>query len=286
MVIALNDEWIWDSWYLHDGETWHAYFLKAPKSLEDPELRHWNVSQGHATSTDLMNWTHLGTCLKPAHQPAWDDYTTWTGSTIRDEAGGWHLFYTGSTRAEDGMYQRIGHATSEDGHNWDGVGDGMCLDLTGLDLASASLLDEGTAAAEAMALAKRVSKNKKSNAFFVAEEVYPQTISVVKNRAEFFGFDIIVAPAATVGEHDVFGALLQYPTATGEIVDIRPLIEAVQEKKGIVAVAADIMSLVLLKAPGELGADVVIGSSQRFGVPMGYGGPHAAFFTTSDKYKR
>ncbi|WP_448554930.1 aminomethyl-transferring glycine dehydrogenase [Thalassotalea montiporae] len=162
----------------------------------------------------------------------------------------------------------------------------MCLDLTGLDLASASLLDEGTAAAEAMALAKRVSKNKKSNAFFVAEEVYPQTISVVKNRAEFFGFDIIVAPAATVGEHDVFGALLQYPTATGEIVDIRPLIEAVQAKKGIVAVAADIMSLVLLKAPGELGADVVIGSSQRFGVPMGYGGPHAAFFTTSDKYKR
>ncbi|REL28970.1 aminomethyl-transferring glycine dehydrogenase [Thalassotalea euphylliae] len=162
----------------------------------------------------------------------------------------------------------------------------MCLDLTGLDLASASLLDEGTAAAEAMALAKRVSKNKKSNAFFVAQEVYPQTISVVKNRAEFFGFDIIVAPAATVGEHDVFGALLQYPTATGEVVDIRPLIEAVQAKKGIVAVAADIMSLVLLKAPGELGADVVIGSSQRFGVPMGYGGPHAAFFTTSDKYKR
>ena len=162
----------------------------------------------------------------------------------------------------------------------------MCLDLTGLDLASASLLDEGTAAAEAMALAKRVSKNKKSNAFFVAEEVYPQTISVVKNRAEFFGFDLVIAPAATVGDHDVFGALLQYPTATGEIVDIRPLIEAVHEKKGIVAVAADIMSLVMLKAPGELGADVVIGSSQRFGVPMGYGGPHAAFFTTSDKYKR
>ena len=162
----------------------------------------------------------------------------------------------------------------------------MCLDLTGLDLASASLLDEGTAAAEAMALAKRVSKNKKSNLYFVAEEVFPQTISVVKNRAEFFGFDIVVAPAATVGEHDVFGALLQYPTAAGEIVDIRPQIEAVQAKRGIVAVAADIMSIVLLKAPGELGADVVIGSSQRFGVPMGYGGPHAAFFTTSDKYKR
>ena len=162
----------------------------------------------------------------------------------------------------------------------------MCLDLTGLDLASASLLDEGTAAAEAMALAKRVSKNKKSNLFFVASDVYPQTIDVVKNRAEMFGFDIVVAPADSVGEHDIFGALFQYPSASGEVRDISALISEVHGKKAIAAVAADIMSLVLLKAPGELGADVVIGSSQRFGVPMGYGGPHAAFFTTSDKYKR
>lgn len=162
----------------------------------------------------------------------------------------------------------------------------MCLDLTGLDLASASLLDEGTAAAEAMALAKRVSKNKKSNLFFISSDVYPQTIDVVKQRAEMFGFDLIVAPADEVVDHDVFGALLQYPSASGEVRDISALIAKVHEKKGIVAVAADIMSLVLLKAPGELGADAVIGSSQRFGVPMGYGGPHAAFFTTSDKYKR
>ncbi len=162
----------------------------------------------------------------------------------------------------------------------------MCLDLTGLDLASASLLDEGTAAAEAMALAKRVAKNKKSNCFFIADNVYPQTIDVVKQRAEMFGFDLVIAPAATVVDHDVFGALLQYPSATGEVSDISELITSIHDKKGIVAVAADIMSLVLLKAPGELGADVVIGSSQRFGVPMGYGGPHAAFFTTSDKYKR
>ena len=162
----------------------------------------------------------------------------------------------------------------------------MCLDLTGLDLASASLLDEGTAAAEAMALAKRVSKNKKSNTFFVASDVYPQTIDVIKQRADMFGFDIVVAPSVDVVEHDVFGALLQYPSATGEVTDISELIAKVHEKKGIVAVAADIMSLVLLKSPGELGADAVIGSSQRFGVPMGYGGPHAAFFTTSDKYKR
>ncbi|MCI2285130.1 aminomethyl-transferring glycine dehydrogenase [Colwellia sp. MSW7] len=161
----------------------------------------------------------------------------------------------------------------------------MCIDLTGLPLASASLLDEGTAAAEAMALAKRVSKNKKSNLFFISDDVYPQTIDVVKQRADMFDFDIIVAPAAEATEHDIFGALIQYPGASGEVTDISELIANIQANKGIVAVAADIMSLVLLKAPGELGADAVIGSSQRFGVPMGYGGPHAAFFTT-DKYKR
>jgi len=162
----------------------------------------------------------------------------------------------------------------------------MCIDLTGLPLASASLLDEGTAAAEAMALAKRVSKNKKSNLFFISEDIFPQTIDLVKQRADMFGFDVVIAPANEAPEHDVFGALIQYPSATGEVVDISDLIEKIHANKGIVAVAADIMSLVLLKSPGDLGADAVIGSSQRFGVPMGYGGPHAAFFTTSDKYKR
>ena len=131
MVLALEHDWIWDSWYHRDGDTWHAYFLKAPKSLKDPELRHFNVSQGHATSSDLIHWTHLGTCLRPSDGPAWDDYTTWTGCTLREDTGLWHLFYTGSCRAEDGMYQRIGHATSTDGHSWSRVGDGQCLDLTG-----------------------------------------------------------------------------------------------------------------------------------------------------------
>ena len=131
MVLALEDKWIWDSWYLRDGETWHAYFLQAPKSLPDPELRHFNVTQGHATSTDLINWTHLGTCFTPSDGPAWDDYTTWTGCTLRDADGGWHLFYTGTNKVEDGMYQRIGHAISDDGHTWSRVGDGQCLDLTG-----------------------------------------------------------------------------------------------------------------------------------------------------------
>ena len=161
----------------------------------------------------------------------------------------------------------------------------MCIDLTGLDLASASLLDEASAAAEAMALAKRVAKSK-SNVFFVADDVYPQTIDVLKTRAEHFGFELIIAPADEVVKHNVFGALLQYPSASGEVRDLSELIGKVHEQKGIVAVAADIMSLVLLKSPGELGADAVIGSTQRFGVPMGYGGPHAAFFTTSEQYKR
>ncbi|GLP95512.1 aminomethyl-transferring glycine dehydrogenase [Paraferrimonas sedimenticola] len=162
----------------------------------------------------------------------------------------------------------------------------LSMDLTGLDLASASLLDEATAAAEAMALAKRVSKNKKCNLYYIADDVYPQTQDVVITRAEQFGFDVMVGPAEDVVNHDVFGALLQYPNRWGDITDISGLISEVQAKKGIVAVAADIMSLVLLKSPGSLGADVVLGSAQRFGVPMGYGGPHAAFFVTRDAYKR
>lgn len=161
----------------------------------------------------------------------------------------------------------------------------MTMDLTGLDLASASLLDEATAAAEAMAMAKRVSKSK-SNSFYVADTVFPQTIDVVKTRAEHFGFDVIVGSAQDAVNHDIFGALLQYPDRYGQIDDLEHLIGAIQAKQGIVAVAADIMSLVMLKAPGEMGADMVLGSAQRFGVPMGYGGPHAAFFATRDKYKR
>ncbi|MCJ8269961.1 MAG: glycine dehydrogenase (aminomethyl-transferring), partial [Psychrosphaera sp.] len=162
----------------------------------------------------------------------------------------------------------------------------MCIDLTGLDLASASLLDESTAAAEAMALAKRVSKNKKCNTFFIADDVHPQTIDVVKTRADQFGFEIVTGGASEATNHDIFGALLQYPGTTGQITDISGLIGEIQAKKGIVAVAADIMSLIMLKSPGELGADAVLGSTQRFGVPMAFGGPHAAFFVTRDKYKR
>ena len=163
----------------------------------------------------------------------------------------------------------------------------LTLDLTGLDLASASLLDEATAAAEAMALAKRASKLKDANRFFVADDVHPQTLDVVRTRAETFGFDIIVDKAEKVLELEgVFGVLLQQVGTTGEVHDYTALLGELKSRKIITSVAADIMALVLLAAPGKQGADVVFGSAQRFGVPMGYGGPHAAFFACVDEFKR
>jgi beta-fructofuranosidase len=131
MVLRLPDKWIWDSWYAHDGQYWHGLFLQAPKSIQEPELRHWNVSHGHAISPDLTNWTYLGTCFEPAKHEAWDDYTTWTGSVVQGPDGTWHLFYTGANHAEDGLIQRIGHATSTDLHSWARVGNGLCLDISG-----------------------------------------------------------------------------------------------------------------------------------------------------------
>ncbi|MCS2610666.1 aminomethyl-transferring glycine dehydrogenase [Halomonas dongshanensis] len=162
----------------------------------------------------------------------------------------------------------------------------MVMDLTGMELANASLLDEATAAAEAMALCQRSNKKRKSKTFFVADDVFPQTLDVVKTRAEFFGFELIVAPAATLAEHDVFGALIQYPSASGELHDLKHLITQAAERDIMTCVATDLLSLVLLKEPGAFGADIVVGNSQRFGVPMGFGGPHAAFFATADKLKR
>ncbi|EPF13707.1 Glycine dehydrogenase [decarboxylating] [Cedecea davisae] len=163
----------------------------------------------------------------------------------------------------------------------------VTLDLTGMDIASASLLDEATAAAEAMAMAKRVSKLKNANRFFVAADVHPQTLDVVRTRAETFGFDVIVDDAAKVLDHqDVFGVLLQQVGTTGEVHDYSALIAELKQRKVVVSVAADFMTLVMLTAPGKQGADIVFGSAQRFGVPMGYGGPHAAFFGARDEFKR
>ncbi len=161
----------------------------------------------------------------------------------------------------------------------------LTIDLTGLDLASASLLDEATAAAEAMALARRVAKAK-SNRFFVDAHCHPQTVSVLRTRAEAFGFELVIDEPDNLAAHAVFGALLQYPDSRGEIRDLRPLIDLLHGQQALACVASDLLALLLLTPPGELGADVVLGSAQRFGVPMGYGGPHAAFFATRDAYKR
>lgn len=162
----------------------------------------------------------------------------------------------------------------------------MVMDLTGMEMANASLLDEATAAAEAMALCKRANKKSPSNKFFIANDVHPQTVDVMRTRAKYFGFELVMGPADEIGSHDVFGALLQYPGSTGQVRDLTSLIDAAHQGHALVAVATDLLSLTLLKPPGEMGADIVLGSAQRFGVPMGFGGPHAAFFATRDEYKR
>jgi glycine dehydrogenase len=162
----------------------------------------------------------------------------------------------------------------------------MICDLTGLDIANASLLDEATAAAEAMALAER-SAPATTKSFFVDAEVHPQTLAVLRTRAEPLGWNLVVGDPLDDLEHaDVFGALLQYPSTSGAVCDLRPAIAALQAKGALAIVAADLLALTLLASPGELGADIAIGSAQRFGVPMGYGGPHAAYMAVRDALKR
>ncbi|MEE9446888.1 MAG: aminomethyl-transferring glycine dehydrogenase [Arenicellales bacterium] len=163
----------------------------------------------------------------------------------------------------------------------------MIMDLTGMEIANASLLDEATAAAEAMTMSKRLSKNRTSMSYFVDENAHPQTLSVMQTRAEPMGIELIIGhPETDLSGLDIFGALFQYPASTGEIKDFSAQIKAVQAQKGLATLAADIMALTLIKSPAELGADIAIGSTQRFGVPMGYGGPHAAYFATQDAHKR
>lgn len=162
----------------------------------------------------------------------------------------------------------------------------MICDLTGLDVANASLLDEATAAAEAMAMAERVAKSKAKN-FFVDANCHPQTIAVIQTRAEPLGWGVVVGnPFTDLNPGEVFGALFQYPGTHGHVSDFTPLINALHNAQAIAAVAADPLALLLLKSPGEMGADIAIGSSQRFGVPVGYGGPHAAYMAVRDAIKR
>jgi glycine dehydrogenase len=168
----------------------------------------------------------------------------------------------------------------------------MIIDLTGLEIANASLLDESTAAAEAMIMfynaRSRSDVKDGKNKFFVSEYAYPQTIDVIKGRAKHLGIELIFGDPTNVDLTDdkIFGALVQYPDVYGRVKDIRGFVEKLSKNNVKVAVAADIMSLVLLEAPGKMGVDVVCGSTQRFGVPMGYGGPHAAYFATREEYKR
>ncbi|MCZ4329731.1 aminomethyl-transferring glycine dehydrogenase [Castellaniella denitrificans] len=160
----------------------------------------------------------------------------------------------------------------------------MITDLTGLDIANSSLLDEATAAAEAMTLARRVSRAK-SDCFFVSIHVHPQTVAVLRTRAAGLGIELVVGDEAD-GLPDCYGVLLQYPHSLGGVADYRALTEQAHAAGAIVAVATDLLALALLTPPGEWGADIAVGSAQRFGVPMGYGGPHAGFMACKDAYKR
>jgi len=164
----------------------------------------------------------------------------------------------------------------------------MIIDLTGMELANASLLDEGTAAAEAMTMLYGQKPAEKGDAIFISELCLPQTIDVLKTRAEPIGIEVVVGDHRSIDVTDAryYAILLQYPAANGEVFDYKALVEAANEQGIQVVVAADLLALTLLTPPGEWGADVVVGCSQRFGVPMGFGGPHAAFFATKEKYKR
>ena len=163
----------------------------------------------------------------------------------------------------------------------------MVMDLTGMDIANASLLDEATAAAEAVALCQRVDKNK-LNKIFISKNCNPQTIDVVKTRAEPFNLEVIIGNDEDISsvEGDVLCALYQYPNTYGEISGVENFIKNTQSKNGKAILISDLLALTVLKPPGEMGADIVVGNSQRFGIPMGYGGPHAAFFATKDEFKR
>jgi glycine dehydrogenase len=163
----------------------------------------------------------------------------------------------------------------------------MVIDLTGMEIANASLLDEGTAAAEAMFMQYSLRKNNSANVFFVSEEVFPQTIDILKTRSEPYGIELRIGDHRTVElTDDMFGAIVQYPAGDGAVYNYADFATKGHEKGIKLTVVADIMSLALLTPPGEWGADIVVGSSQRFGVPMGFGGPHAAFFATKEEYKR
>ncbi len=163
----------------------------------------------------------------------------------------------------------------------------MVLDLTGMQIANASLLDEGTAAAEAMFMQFSLRKNSEAKSYFVSKEVFPQTIDILHTRAQPYGIKLVIGDHQTAElTDDLFGALVQYPAGHGEVYNYKAFADAAHQKNIKLTVAADLMSLAMLTPPGEWGADIVVGTTQRFGIPMGFGGPHAAYFATKEEYKR
>ena len=247
--------------------------LKSPLALAGPQTEDAALSRLKAMAGEItLNQSYIGLGYYDTHTP---------NVILRNvlENPSWYTAYT--------PYQpEISQGRLECLLNFQQ----MTLDLTAMDLANASLLDEATAAAEAMALARRASNNRSASTFFVDHYCFPQPIDVLKTRSECFGFELLIGDINSLLATDVvenlFGAIFQYPSMLGEVTDLTPLIDRLHQHQAIAVVAADIMSLTLLKPPGEMGADVVMGSSQRFGVPMGYGGPHAAYFATRDAYKR
>src|SRR3954468_11938153 len=239
--------------------------LDLGKPLSETEaLAHMReLAAGNEVFTSLIGQGYSGTILPPVIQrnilenPAW--YTAYTPYQPEISQGRLEALFNFQT---------------------------MIADLTGLDVANASLLDEATAAAEAMALAERVSQAK-TKTFFVDQEVHPQTLAVLRTRAEPLGWTLLVGdPLVDLAGAEVVGALLQYPGTSGAVRDLRPAIAALHEKGALAIVAADLLALTLLASPGELGADIAVGSAQRFGVPMGYGGPHAAYMAVRDALNR
>jgi glycine dehydrogenase len=234
----------------------------APLSEHDLLARMRRVAGRNKVLTSLIGQGYYGTVTPPAIQrnilenPAW--YTAYT--PYQPEI------------AQGRLEALLNYQT-------------MVADLTGLEIANASLLDEATAAAEAMTMAERVAKSK-ARAFFVDENCHPQTIAVIQTRAMPLGIEVIVGAPEDLKPEAVFGAIFQYPGTWGHVRDLTSEIEALHAAKAVAVVATDLLALTMLKEPGAMGADIAIGSSQRFGVPMGYGGPHAAFFACKDEHKR
>ena len=253
---ALIDETVPASIRQHAGLGW------APLSEQDLLARMRAVAARNRVMVSLIGQGYHGTVTPPAIQrnilenPAW--YTAYT--PYQPEI------------AQGRLEALLNYQT-------------MVAELTGMDVANASLLDEATAAAEAMTMAERCAKSK-ARAFFVDEGCHPQTIGVVQTRAKPLGIEVVVGPAESLDPAAVFGALFQYPGTLGHVRDLTGDIARLHDKGAIACVATDLLALTLLKEPGAMGADIALGSSQRFGVPMGYGGPHAAFFACKDALKR